>query len=164
MNDAGNNWYSLAPQFAFAHNSSVHYTTGKTPYEIVFGRKPEIPMSLKLGLYRNKHKHCCSEFCIDLPSHSHNENNLRNQLLDNILRPQLSQALLERERDFKRIYSAIFERCGEQTARSHAYRNLLKLAQHLEIGQKGQKGTKIIAKIFLRAKTFNKDDSNPSPS
>ena len=93
-------------------------------------------MSLKLGLYRNKHKLCCSDFCQDLPSHSHSEDNLKNQLLDNLLRPQLSHALLERERDFKRIYSATFERCREQTARSHAYRNRFKLGQHLEIGQK----------------------------
>ena len=93
-------------------------------------------MSLKLGLYRNKHKLCCSEFCKDLPSHSHSENSLKNQILDNLLRPQLSHALLERERDFKRIYSATFERCREQTARSHAYINRFKLGQHLEIGQK----------------------------
>ena len=37
LNDAGNNWSSLAPSFAFAHNTSVNYTTGKTPYENVFG-------------------------------------------------------------------------------------------------------------------------------
>ena len=30
LNDAGNNWPSLAPKFAFAHNTSVNYTTGKT--------------------------------------------------------------------------------------------------------------------------------------
>ena len=136
LNDAGNNWSSLAPKFAFANNTSVNYTSGKTPYEIVFGTKPQIPMSLKLGLYRNKHKLCCSEFCKDLPSHSHSENSLKNQLLDNLLRPQLSHALLERERDFKRIYSATFERHREQTARSHAYRNRFKLGQHLKIGQK----------------------------
>ena len=136
LNDAGNNWSSLAPKFAFAHNTSVNYTTGKTPCEIVFGTKPQIPMSLKLGLYRNKHKLCYSDFCKDLPPHSHSENNLKNQPLDNLLRPQLSHALLERERDFKRIYSATFERCREQTARSHGYRNRFKLGQHLEIGQK----------------------------
>ena len=136
LNDAGNNWSSLAPKFAFAHNTSVNYTTGRTPYEIVFGTKPQVPMSLKLGLYRNKHKFCCSEFCKDLPSQSHSENNLKNQLLDNFLGPQLSHALLERERDFERIYSATFERCREQTARSHAYRNRFKLGQHLDIGQK----------------------------
>ena len=93
-------------------------------------------MSLKLGLYRNKHKLCCSDFSKHLPSHSHSENNLKSHLLDNLLQPQLSQALLERERYFKRIYSATFERCREQTARSHAYRNRFKLGQHLQIGQK----------------------------
>ena len=48
LKDAGNNWSSLAPKFAFAHNASVNYTTGKTPYESVFGTKPQIPMPLKL--------------------------------------------------------------------------------------------------------------------
>ena len=110
LNDAGNNCSSLAPKSAFAHNTSVNYATGKTEYEIVFGTKPQIPKSLELGLYCNKDKFCCSELCKYLPSHSHSENNLKNQLLDNLLRPQLSQALLERERDFKRIYSATFER------------------------------------------------------
>ena len=110
LNNAGNNWSSLAPKFAFAHNTSINYTTGKTPHEIVFGTKPQIPMSLKLGIYRNEHKLCCFEFRKDLPSHSHSENHLKNQLLDNLLRPQLSQALLERERDFKRNYSSTFEK------------------------------------------------------
>ena len=64
LNDSGNIWFSLAQKFAFAHNTSVNYATGKTPYEIVFGRTPQIPMSLKIGLYRNKHKLCCSEFCM----------------------------------------------------------------------------------------------------
>ena len=44
--DAGNNWSSLALKIAFAHNTSVNYTTGRTPYEIVFGAKPQITMSL----------------------------------------------------------------------------------------------------------------------
>ena len=136
MSDAGNNWSPLAPKIAFAHNTSVNYTTGNTPYEIVFGTETQIPMSLKLGLYRNKHKLCCSDFCQDLPSHSHSETNLKNQPLNNLLRPQLSHALPERERDFKKTYSATIERCREQTAGSHAYRNRFKLGQHLEIGQK----------------------------
>ena len=93
-------------------------------------------MSLKLRLYRNKHKLCCSNFCENLPSHSHSQNSLKNELLDNLLQPQLSQALLERERNFKQIYSTTLERCRGQTARSHAYRNRFKLGHHLEIGQK----------------------------
>ena len=90
FNDAGNNWFSLAPMSAFAHNTSVKETTGKTPYENVYGTKPRIPMSLKLGLYQNKHKFCCSNFCKDLPSHSHCENKLKNELLHNLLQQQSS--------------------------------------------------------------------------
>ena len=56
--------------------------------------------------------------------------------LDNVLRPQLSQVPLERERDFKRIYSATFERCREQTAGSHACGNKSELGHHLELEQK----------------------------
>ena len=93
-------------------------------------------MSLKLELYRNKHKLCSSKFCEKLPSHSHSENSLKNGLLDNLLQPQVSQALLERERTFKQIYSSTFERSREQTARSHAQSNRFNLGHHLEIGQK----------------------------
>ena len=136
LNDAGNIWSSSAPKFVFAHNASVNYTTGKTPCEIVFGTKPKISKSLKLGLYRNKHKLCWWELCENLPPHSPCENKLKNQLLDNLLRPQLSQSLLECERDFRRIFSATFERCCEQTARSHANRSWFKLGQDLDIDQK----------------------------
>ena len=45
LHDAGSNWSSLVPRFALAHNTSVNYTTGKTPFEIVFMTKPQIPMS-----------------------------------------------------------------------------------------------------------------------
>ena len=93
-------------------------------------------MSLKLGLYRKKHELCCSIFCEDLHSHSHSENSLKNELLDNLLPPQFYQALLERERTSKQIFSSTFERCREQTARPHAYCNQFKLGHHLEIGQK----------------------------
>ena len=89
-NDAGNNWSLLAPKFALARNTSVNFTTGNTHYEIVFVTKPQIHMSLEPGLYRIKRNLCCSEFCKDLPAHSHSENTMKNQLLDNLLRPQLS--------------------------------------------------------------------------
>ena len=159
LNDAGNNWSLLAPKFAFAHNTSVNYTTGKTPYEIVFGTKPQLPVSLKLGLYRNKHKLCCSEFCKDLPGHSHSENTMKNQLLDNLLHPQLSHVLLERERDFKRISSATFKRCREQTARSHAYRNRFKLDTTLNSDKNFS--MKIIAKFCRKVRNCNNADWDP---
>ena len=93
-------------------------------------------MSLKLGPNWKKHKLCCSNFCKDLPSHSHSGGSLKNDLLDNLIQPQLSQALLEREPASKKIYSSTFERRREQTVRSHAYRNRLKLGHDVEAGLK----------------------------
>ena len=133
MNDAGNIWSSLAPKFAFAKNTSVNYTTGKVPYKLFVGTKLQIPKSLKHGLYRSEHKLCCSESCKELPPHSHSDNILKNQLLDNLLRPHLSRSLSERKRDFKRFY---FRNVSRAEARSHAYRNRIKLGQYIEIGQK----------------------------
>ena len=78
LNDAGTNWAPLAQKFAFAHNTSVNYTTGKTAYEIAFGAKPQVLMSVKLGHHRNKHNLCCSKFCTDLPAHTHDENSTEN--------------------------------------------------------------------------------------
>ena len=132
MNNFGSNWAPLAPNFALAHNTSGNYTTGNTPYEIVFGDKPHVPMSVKLGLYRYKHKLYCSKFCINLLPHAHDSNSTKNELLQKLL----SQALLDLEIDFKRIYSSTFEQCREQTAHSHAYRNIFKLGHHLDVGQK----------------------------
>ena len=60
-------------------------------------------MSRKLRFYRNKHKLCCSTFRNNLLSHSHSENNLKNELLDNPLRPQFAEALLEKE-----LYSFLY--------------------------------------------------------
>ena len=71
-----------------------------------------------------------------MPPHTHDENSTKNELLQKLPRPQLSQALLDRERDIKRIHSSTFERCREQTARSHAYRNRFELGHHLDVGQK----------------------------
>ena len=108
LNEADTNWDPLAPKVAFVHNTSVNYTNGRTPDEIVFGAKQQILMSVKLGLYRNKHKLCCSEFCTDWPPLTHDENSTKNELLQKLLRPQFPQALSDRERDFKRIYSSTF--------------------------------------------------------
>ena len=135
MTDAGTNWASLAPKIAFAHNTSFNYTTCKTPYGIVLGTKPQFPMFVNLRLYLEKHKLWCSEFCTDFPPHTYDKNSTKNDLLQKLLRPKFSQALLYPARDFKRINFSSFEQCQEQRPHSHAYRNRFKLGNHLNIGQ-----------------------------
>lgn len=46
VNEHQNNWDELLTFLAFAYNSSTHATTNFTPYEIVYGRPPKIPIDL----------------------------------------------------------------------------------------------------------------------
>ena len=45
------NWDLGVTQLCFAYNSSVHETTGLTPFEVMFGRDPIIPIDL---IYPNR--------------------------------------------------------------------------------------------------------------
>ena len=121
MNQSGNNWSKFRSKFAFAHNTSVNYTTGQTPYEIVPATKPQFAMTLKLGLIRDKGKQCNSEFCVRLQSHTHSENSLPNNSLSRLLRPQLSDEVLKRENEFKRIYSSTYQRCRQITSNAQEH-------------------------------------------
>ena len=89
MNQSGNKLSKLASKFAFAHKTSVNYTTGQTPYEIVLGTKQQVPLTLKFGLLRDKDKQSKSDFCDGLHSHTHSENSLPNNSLKHPLLPQL---------------------------------------------------------------------------
>ena len=124
--------------------------------------EPQINMSLKLGIYQNKHKLCCLEFCIHLPLHTNGENILKNQLSDNILRPQISHTVMKSERDFQHICWTTSERCCEQTARSRAYRKRLNLKHHYDIGQKSLYENTL--KTHREAKNYNNADWDPLPS
>ena len=93
-------------------------------------------MTLKLGLLRDKVKQCKSEFCDGLQSRTHSENSLPNSSLNRLLRPQLSDELLKRENEFKRIYSTTYQRCRQITSKTHEHRNRCKLGRPVSIGQK----------------------------
>jgi hypothetical protein len=49
INDAGTDWDEYLGQVTFAYNTSVHQTTEHTPYSLVFGRDPNLPIDLSLG-------------------------------------------------------------------------------------------------------------------
>ena len=85
----------------------------------MFETKPQVPLTLKLGLIRDKNRQCRSEFYEGLKPHTHSENQLPNKSLDRLLRPQLSDELIARENDFKRIYSSTYQRCCKITSKAH---------------------------------------------
>jgi len=46
VNELQDDWDTALPEFAYAYNSSVHGTTGVTPFEAMFGRRPKLPIDL----------------------------------------------------------------------------------------------------------------------
>ncbi|CAF0815266.1 unnamed protein product [Brachionus calyciflorus] len=46
VNDNQNDWDKLLNKVAYAYNVTVHSSTGYTPYELMFGRKPKLPIDL----------------------------------------------------------------------------------------------------------------------
>ena len=118
LSEAGNNWAKLAGQFAFAHNTSVNSSTGTTPYEVVFDFKPQIPISLKLGLVRDDNDLCQSEFCQSLPNHTHVNKKTSHACIDNLLALKSSMELLNHETQFKNIYRKVYRKVREANHRS----------------------------------------------
>ena len=93
-------------------------------------------MTVKLGLLRDKDKQFKSEFCDGLQSHTHNENSLPKKSFNRLLRPQLSDELLKRENEFKRMYSSTYQQCRQITSRAQEHRNRFKLGRPISTGQK----------------------------
>ena len=52
--DDQENWDMGLPQLCFAYNSSIHETTGCSPFEVMFGREPIVPIDL---IYPNRLEH-----------------------------------------------------------------------------------------------------------
>ena len=102
LSEAGNNRAKLVCQFAFAHKTSSNSCTGTTPYEIVFGFKPQQPFSLKLGLVRDDNNLCQYEFCQSLPNHTHVNKETTHSCMNNFLSSKSSMDLLYRESQFNR--------------------------------------------------------------
>ena len=46
VNEDKNDWDQHLQQLAFAYNTSVHATTGYTPFELVYGRRAKLPIDL----------------------------------------------------------------------------------------------------------------------
>ena len=93
INDAGSNWSKLTYKFGFAHKTAVNSSTDYTPYEIVFGIKPQNPISLKLGFLHDNDKQCISEYCTGLSFQVHSEESAKNEKTDMSLQNGLSSEI-----------------------------------------------------------------------
>ena len=57
--------------YAHAHNSQPLSELNGFPHESVFHKRPRIPLTFDSNLNRNTSKTCNSQFCSQLPEHSH---------------------------------------------------------------------------------------------
>ena len=100
------------------------------------GFKPELPISLKLGLVRDDNDLCQSEFCQSLPNHTHVNKETSHSGIDNLLFSKSSMDLLNLESQIKNIYRKVYRKVREANHRSLTYRNKYKLAKRLRVVQK----------------------------
>ncbi len=132
------NWSKYVAQWAFAQNTSQISNFGMTPYEIVFGKKPIIPIQLRLGVLRDPDKLCVfdnSNLCIGLPEHSHFSTSVFNSAIQKFLTPQLTTETMRREQALVKTYSMVYFQSKMDEPDVHEKRNLFNLAIPLKIGQ-----------------------------
>ena len=127
------NWAYLN-KFAFANNTAINYSTGYTPYEIICGIKLQIPISLKHALLQDNRRNCISNYCKDLLLHTHCETCCKNEKVDKLLPNRLT--ILQREKEFKNIYSKTYAHCRQITNKAHEFRNRFKLGKPIKVGRK----------------------------
>lgn len=61
-------WKNFVKPLVHAYNCTKHETTGFSPYELMFGRQPRLPIDLAFGLPINTHKKTHSQYVSDLKS------------------------------------------------------------------------------------------------
>ena len=119
----------MASKYAFARNTSENTATGSTPYEVIFGTKPQLPHSFKLGVMKDTTKLCHSDLCDGLHPHSHNLSQT-NTSLERMLRKCPSPSFFTRVNQFKRLYADTYRVSRETTAKANENRNKDKLGKN----------------------------------
>lgn len=58
--DMKRRWPEHLPQLVFSYNTAVHQTTGDSPYYLMFGQDPQLPVDFLLGRVQEpRHGHAC---------------------------------------------------------------------------------------------------------
>ena len=71
LHNTPKDWAFHVHMYAYAQNSQPLSELNVSPNEIVFHTLPRIPLIFDLNLNQNTSKLCASNFCSQLPVHSH---------------------------------------------------------------------------------------------
>ena len=98
-------WAQQVRMYAFAHNSQPFSTLNISPHELVFHTRPRISLTFDLNLNRKKTNTCISDYCSQLPEHSHYDKTVLNPFFHKTLSKPLPQKFLAAETAMSQIYS-----------------------------------------------------------
>ena len=101
-------WAYQVHMYAYAHNSQPISDLNVSPYEIVFHTRPRIPLTFDLNLNRNQSKSCISQYCSQLPAHSHYDKSDSNPFFFKTLSKPNPQWFLAVETAMLQIYSTVY--------------------------------------------------------
>ena len=107
LHNTPQDWRFQVHMYAYTHNSQPFSELNVSPYEIVFHTRPRKPLTFDLNLIRNNSKTCKSQFCSQLPEHSHYEKTDLNPFFYKILSKPIPQWFLAVETAMLQIYSTV---------------------------------------------------------
>ena len=120
LHNTPENWAFQVHMYAYAHNSQPISELNVSPYEIVFHTRPRIPLTFDLNLNRNTSKTCISQYCSQLPEHSHYDKTDLNPFFYKTLSKPIPQWFLAVETAMLQIYSTVYYYTLKKL-NSHAY-------------------------------------------
>ena len=107
LHNTPENWSTQVHMYAYAHNSQPLSELNLSPYEIVFHNIPRIPINFELNLQRDTHRNCTSQFCQNLPLHTHYDKSNLNPFFHKILSKPIPQWILATETAMIQIYHIV---------------------------------------------------------
>ena len=78
LHNTPENWSTQVHMYAYAHNSQPLSELNLSPYEIVFHTIPKIPINFELNLQGDTYRNCTSQYCQELPLHTHYDKSILN--------------------------------------------------------------------------------------
>ena len=122
LHNTPENWSTQVHMYAYAHNSQPLSEINLSPYEIVFHTIPRIPINFELNLQRDTYRNCTSQYCQELPLHTHYDKSNLNPFFHKILSKPIPQWILATETAMIQIYHTVYENT-KRKINSYAYFN-----------------------------------------
>ena len=103
------NWSTQVHMYAYATNSQPLSELNLSPYEIAFHTIPRIPINFELNLQRDTYRNCTSQYCQELPLHTHYDKSNLNPVFHKILSKPIPQWILATETAMMQMNHTVYE-------------------------------------------------------